>query len=119
MRVYQRRSRPAGNEAASIKSKATDSDQHIGLTVWNRRHAAARRVAPLDCGCRDPWPCRCTDPPLSDHALDGWRDAALRILFNGQIPLLPIEVRRALWKRGGRDRVLAEQLHAAGDGEVA
>ncbi|WP_460356685.1 hypothetical protein, partial [Mycobacterium sp. ZZG] len=72
-----------------------------------RRHAAADRCVPLDCGCRDPWPCRCADPPLSDQALDGWRDAALRLLFDGLIPLLPIEVRRALYRRGGPDRVLA------------
>lgn len=119
MRSFERRSRPAGNETAPSKSKATDSPQHSGLAAWKRRREAARRVAPLDCGCPDPWPCRCTEPPLTDAALDGWRDAALRILFNGQLPLLPIEVRRALWKRGGPDRVLAEQLHAACDGEVA
>ncbi|KLO29576.1 hypothetical protein ABH37_13255 [Mycobacterium haemophilum] len=84
-----------------------------------RRREAACRSVPLDCGCEDPWPCRCTDPPLSDHALDGWRDAALRVLFGGHVPLLPIEVRRALWKRGGPDRVLAERLHDACGGEVA
>jgi hypothetical protein len=56
---------------------------------------------------------------LSDQALDGWRDAALRLLFDGLIPLLPIEVRRALYRRGGPDRVLAEQLHEACGGMVA
>ncbi|KUH90765.1 hypothetical protein AU187_24500 [Mycobacterium sp. IS-1556] len=93
--------------------------QHSGVAAWKRRHEAARRVEPLDCGCKDSWTCRCTEPPLSDHALDGWRDAALRLLFCGELPLLPIEVLRALWQRGGPDRVLAEQLHAACDGEVA
>jgi hypothetical protein len=63
--------------------------------------------------------CDCTQPPLSENALDGWRDAALRVLFGGQVPLLPIEVRRALWKRGGPDRILAERLHEACGGEVA
>lgn len=84
-----------------------------------RRRAATGRSVPLDCGCRDPWPCRCTEPPLSDHQLDGWRDSALRILFNRQVPMLPFEVLRALYRRGGADRVLAEQLHAANGGEVA
>ncbi|AFC44587.1 hypothetical protein OCU_33680 [Mycobacterium intracellulare ATCC 13950] len=68
---------------------------------------------PLDCGCRDPWPCRCTEPPLSDKAIDGWRDAAEHVLATGQIPLTPLDVRRALWRRGGRDRELAEFLHHA------
>ena len=117
--IYQRRSRRPGQDSATPKPLVMDCDQHSGLAAWKRRNQAARRVAPLDCGCADPWPCRCTEPPLSDHALDGWRDAALRVLFSGQLPLLPIEVRRALWKRGGPDRVLAEQLHAACDGEVA
>ncbi|WP_241011007.1 hypothetical protein [Mycobacterium camsae] len=51
--------------------------------------------------------------------LDGWRDAALHVLAVGQIPLLPIEVRRALWRRGGPDRVLAEKLHEAVGGAPA
>jgi hypothetical protein len=74
---------------------------------------------PLDCGCRDPWLCRCTDPPLSDHQLDCWRDSALHILRLGNTPLLPIEARRALWRRGGADRVLAELLHDACGGALA
>jgi hypothetical protein len=41
------------------------------------------------------------------------------VLSGGQVPLLPIEVRRSLYRRGGPDRVLAEQLHAACGGEVA
>jgi hypothetical protein len=80
---------------------------------WWRRRLAAQRVVPLDCGCGDPWLCRCTQPPLSDHALDGWRDAAQHILDCGQIPLVPLEIRRALWRRQGSDRLLAERLHQA------
>jgi hypothetical protein len=70
-------------------------------------------MAPLDCGCRDPWPCRCTEPPLTDQMIDAGRDAALHILDRGEIPLLEIEVLRALYRRGGVDRGLAEMLHAA------
>lgn len=84
-----------------------------------RRGDAAARSVPLDCGCRDPLLCRCTHPPISENALDAWRDAALQLLFARQMPLLPLEVRRALWRRGGPDRVLAERLHAACGGEVA
>ena len=36
----------------------------------------------------------------------------------GQIPLLELEVLRALRRRGGLDRALAEMLHAATGGEI-
>ncbi len=80
---------------------------------WRCRREASWRMVALDCGCRDPWPCRCTTPPLTDHALDGWRDAARHILDCGQIPLVPLEIRRALWRRQGADRLLVERLHQA------
>ena len=43
--------------------------------------------------------------------VDAGRDAARHILETGQVPLLELEVLQALWRRGGDDRVLAEQLH--------
>lgn len=90
------------------------------LIQSRRRLASARRMSPLDCGCRDPWPCRCTEPPLSARAIDGWRDAAMYLLANsGKTPLLPVEVLQALWRRGGADRALAEELHSLTNGEVA
>lgn len=72
------------------------------------RRSAARRLVPLNCGCADPWPCRCAEPSLTDRALDRWRDAALHVLDTGAMPVFPIEVCRALWRRGGPDRALAE-----------
>lgn len=81
---------------------------HIPAQLRARRTAAGRQP-PLDCGCRDPWPCRCsTEQPPSDQALDGWVAAALHVLDTGQIPVFPREVCRALWRRGGPDRALAE-----------
>jgi len=50
---------------------------------------------------------------LSDAALDGWLDAAQHILDCGQIPLVPLEIRRALWRRQVSDRLLAERVHRA------
>lgn len=47
---------------------------------------------------------------MSDVELDGWRDAALHLLCAGRTPLLPLEARRALWRRGGPDRLLVERL---------
>jgi hypothetical protein len=94
------------------------------LSQMKRRQAAAARLVPLDCGCptgrhSDPLSCLCTFPPLTDDQLDGWKAAALHVLSTSRIPVLPIEVRRALWRRGGRDRVLAERLHEACGGGAA
>jgi hypothetical protein len=83
-----------------------------------RRRGQATRSVPLFCGCRDPFTCRCTEPPLTERELDGWRDAVWHVLDASHMPLVPIEVRRALWRRGGHDRELAELLHDA-CGEVA
>jgi hypothetical protein len=82
-----------------------------------RRRAASRRVPPLDCGCPDPW-CRCSEPPLSERMIDAGRDAALHLLDAGNVPILEFEVLQALWRRGGADRVLAEQLHQASGGAI-
>jgi hypothetical protein len=115
-------------EGTDTESSATTTDNRkdnapsrhwCGATAMRRRRQASWRCVPLDCGCPDLWPCRCTEPPLSDRALDGWRDAAVHVLSIGQVPLLPLEVRRSLWRRGGTDRVLAEQLHAATGGRAA
>jgi hypothetical protein len=84
-----------------------------------RRRATSRRLVPLDCGCRDPWPCRCTEPPLSERMIDAGRDAALHVLNTGNVPLLEIEVLRALYRRGGDDRALAVELHALAGREAA
>ena len=136
--TQERESRPGGNEAAST---AADNSHHTDQPdtkpgkslVWvpctwsspqdylsqlKRRRAAAHRSNPLHCGCRDGWTCRCTEPPLSEHALDGWRDAAQHVLAAGRMPLVPLEVRRALWRRDGADRELAVLLHQE-CGEVA
>ena len=72
----------------------------------------------LDCGCRDI--CHCTIPPLSDNQIDGWADCARYVMDTaGCTPLLPLEVLRALYRRGGDDRALAEKIHTATGGAVA
>jgi hypothetical protein len=50
--------------------------------------------------------------------VDAGLDAARHILATGQVPLLEFEILRALYQRGGADRALAEQLHAATGGEI-
>jgi len=89
------------------------------VSQLSRRRHASWRLPSLQCHCRDPWPCRCTDPPLTEHQVDYWRDAAVLLLRAGHIPLLPLEARRALWGRGGADRALAELLHDACGGGAA
>lgn len=84
-----------------------------------RRRDAAHRVVPLDCGCPDGWICDCTSPPLTDRWVDAGRDAALHLLAQGLLPRLELEVLRALYRRGGRDRRLAQRLHAATGGTAA
>ncbi|ORV61582.1 hypothetical protein AWC03_09790 [Mycobacterium europaeum] len=75
-----------------------------------RRRDAARRSVPLDCNCRDPWPCRCTEPSLSVKMVDAARDAAEHLMRAGIVPLLDREALEALWWRGGDDRAFAERL---------
>jgi hypothetical protein len=111
-RVNQRK-RPVPTDRPSSKSTAADAPDSSVQAAWQRRHEAASRLVPLHCGCADPWIHRCTSPALSAAALDGWLDAAQHVLANGWIPLLPLEIRRALWRRQGADRLLAERVHRA------
>jgi hypothetical protein len=114
MRVYKRKGRTGWDRAAFAENYV----QHPHRS-WNRRRAAQRMV-PLECGCGpDPWLCRCSEPPLSDVVVDGWRDAARHVLAVGPMPLVPLEVRRALYRRGRADRELAETLHAGCGGVIA
>jgi len=78
---------------------------------WSRRREAAKRLPPLECGCRDPWPCRCHGPTVeSDNQIDGWAAAARHLALNGLLPVLPVEAMRALWRRGGDDRALVVSI---------
>jgi hypothetical protein len=72
------------------------------------------------CGARDPLSCRCRnpEPPLSDNALDAWRAAIERTLPIGAC-LVPIEVLQRLYRNGGIDRELAEQVWAETGGAIA
>jgi len=51
---------------------------------------------------------------LSERTVDGYRAAARHVLRDGNTPALPIEVLRALWRRGGADRELADELYELG-----
>lgn len=120
--MTRRRTCPGSEAGATSTTPIAAQDSTCRADIVSqlrRRRRAAERLAPLDCGCSDPWPCRCTEPPLTDRALDGWRDAAGHLFDAGKTPLLPLEVLQALYRRGGYDRDLAEQLHAAAGGACA
>ena len=90
------------------------------FAALRRRQAASRRLFALECGCRDPWPCRCGQPPLSQQWVDAGADAARHILGSiGCVPLLEHEVVQALYRRGGHDRQLAQELNTLAGGEAA
>lgn len=76
------------------------------LPALKRRRAASRRMPVLGCGNADPW--RYAEPALSDHQLDGWAQAAEHLTAIGCRPIVPVDIARALWRRG--DRGLAEHL---------
>lgn len=101
------------------RNKARLPDLATIVCELRTRREASRRMVSLDCGCADTWPCRCTQPPLSDRAVDSYRDAAQHILSSGMCPVIPIEILRALYRRGGDDRGIAMEIHERSAGVVA
>lgn len=127
-------SRPPAKRAASETAADADSIPRGRRLYWvpctrvfpqdrssqlRRRRDASYRLPVLNCGCPDPWPCRCSDPLLSSNMVDAGRDAALHLLKSGAVPVLKFEVLQALWRRGGADRELAERVWDETGGLVA
>ena len=83
-------------------------DLHAQL---HHRRQAAYRLVPLACGCCDPAVCACTEPPPTERWVDAGAAAAQHLLELGLTPILDVAVLRALWRRPGRDRDLAQHLH--------
>lgn len=106
-------SRPDAHGAAlSVAAHDSRTHQSIkGSRQLDRRRSTSCRLPALHCGCADPWTCHCcAKPALTEQYLDGWRDSAHHLLGCGLVPMVPMPVLRALWRRGGRDRDLAEYL---------
>jgi hypothetical protein len=94
----------------------TRTDSRVHSTAWrrqcaadtvaglHRRREASRRFVPLACGCPDPWPCRCSQPPLSDRALEAWADAVAHLGAHGLTAIAPPAVRQALYDLAGSVR---------------
>ncbi|HYQ36847.1 MAG TPA: hypothetical protein VER10_13375 [Mycobacterium sp.] len=86
--------------------------RHLGY-----RDAPSLWLGPLRCGCPNSWPCDCGEAPPSDRWVNAGAAAASHLLDIGCTPLLPQKVLCALWRRGGGDRALAENLYELAAGE--
>lgn len=64
---------------------------------WTRRRDAADRIG--------------TTTP-SEHSLDAWAATITDLRRHGTPAVVDVATLRALWRRGGSDRRLAEQVHA-------
>lgn len=110
-----------GNGAPPIGSAALRS-LHLNdpagnhFNQWHRRRAAAARCIPLACGCRDPWPCRCADPPPTERQIDGYRAAVAHLRAHGLPPAPLLPEMRALWRRGAHGLIseITERWELAG-----
>ena len=108
MSAYE--SRPAGHGAAPELAASSSLTEFHGTSVkaqLARRRSAIYRIAPLVCGCVDPWLCRCDAPELSERGIDGLSAAIAHLLDAGLTPVVPIDDLRAVWCRGGTERRLA------------
>jgi hypothetical protein len=108
-------------DTTTDKPKITAQSRHFHAGGRRRREAALRLPPIGRCGCiRDPDldRHRCGARPLTDHQLDGWRATAQHLLEVGCPPLLELDVLRALHKRGGDNRQLAQELYELAGGVV-
>jgi hypothetical protein len=111
--VYQRRSRPACNEAAST---ATGEIHDTNVPrQQRRRRAASWRCVPLDCSCRDPWPCKhYRDPYISDKQAEAAAAAIEHLDLVGTPGLLDVDTCRAMWRCGHRSLAESVRRRTAG-----
>jgi hypothetical protein len=77
-----------------------------GVAAWKRRHAAARRLEPLESGLVDPWMARLDERPSADT----YAAAARHLLEHGLTPAPDIEAMRTLWRRSQEDRELVRTI---------
>jgi hypothetical protein len=96
---------PAARERRSTTSKQPIRHAADASIVATRRRAASRRVPPLSCGCADPWPCRCAEPPLAAYPA-----AAMYLLSLGLTPSPDRDGLRAMWRAGAESRRAAGRI---------
>lgn len=82
-----------------------------------RRRRASKRSPRLDCGCPDPWVCRCYDTgELSDVMVEAVVSALHHLDDLGVPGILDIHTCRSLWRQGHRQ--LAADVAARGGWSV-
>jgi hypothetical protein len=83
---------------------------HTVATAIQARRESARRLPPMECGCSDPWPCRCASAEPSDKGVEGYLEAVAHLSSLGLLgaPFLP-EL-RALWRRGDAERRIVRDI---------
>lgn len=84
------------------------------ITTLRPRKRASLRLLPLDCGCHDVLGCLCREVEITDRIVDGWQVASHHLLSMGLTPVVPVEIGRALWRRGGEDRKLVSDIASRG-----
>jgi hypothetical protein len=115
------RSAHAASVAAKHLNNASVNGRAVTVAGLRRRRSASWRLPPLDCRRRtaDPWLCRCNRPRLSEKMITAGADAARHLISVGCVPLLELDVLRALYRRGGNDRQLARELYELAGGDAA
>jgi hypothetical protein len=101
---------PGTESGATTTTTTVDALNYIN--GCRRRRAATYRVPPIDCGCADPWTCRCYDAPEpSERNADGYHAAALHLLAAGLLPAPNLGAMRTLWRRrDSEQRELARHI---------
>jgi hypothetical protein len=101
-------------------STVDDTPASSTMDGWERRRGSRRSFAERTSATRRRWTRRRdaadrrigTTPP-SEHSLDAWVATLAGLQRNGTTAVMDVATLRALWLRGGPDRRLAEQVHAA------
>ena len=110
--MNQRENRPEKNpEAATRLTQATadPTTQRRHDQRDRQRHLWSRRLQ-LDCGCTDQCRCDYRNNP-SDRRVDGYLAAIEHLAEQGLCAAALSPELRALWRRGGSDRRMAETIN--------
>jgi hypothetical protein len=110
--VTHRRRSPGTESGATPTTTPTAVGSQQYIAGLRRRRAATYRVPRLECGsCADPWTCRCyDDPEPTPRMVDAYRDAVQTISGAGMTPAAFVPEMRAMWRRGGEYRRLAQTI---------
>jgi hypothetical protein len=102
---------PATNTSHTTSSHDATGHSHY-IAGLRRRGAVARRLTILPCGCSDPWNHHChnaTRQP-TEREVDGYGAAVAHLYGQGLTPAPQLDELRALWRRGGVERRLAQSV---------